>query len=158
MAGRMMSKRVMGKSAFFELQDATGTVQLYVRRDDLPEGFNNNAFKKLFDFGDILGIEGFAFKTKLGEVTINAERLELLTKSLRPLPIVKETEDRTYNEVTDKEFRYRRRYVDLILHPEVREVFRKRAQIITTMRRFLDDRGYLEVETPVLQPDRKSVV
>jgi len=152
MAGRMMSKRVMGKAAFFDLQDASGTVQVYVRRDDLPEGFYNNAFKKLFDIGDIVGIEGFAFKTKLGEVTIHAERLELLTKSLRPLPIVKETEDRTYNEVTDKEFRYRRRYVDLILHPEVREVFRKRAQIITTMRRFLDDRGYLEVETPVLQP------
>ena len=152
MAGRMMSKRVMGKAAFFDLQDASGTVQVYVRRDDLPEGFYNNVFKKLLDIGDIVGIEGFVFKTKLGEVTIHAERLELLSKSLRPLPIVKETEERIYNEVTDKEFRYRQRYVDLILHPEVGEVFRQRARIITSMRRFLDERGYLEVETPVLQP------
>ncbi|MFW5972573.1 MAG: lysine--tRNA ligase [Bacteroidota bacterium] len=152
LAGRMMSKRIMGKAAFFDLQDATGTIQVYVRRDDLPEGFYNNAFKKLLDIGDIVGVEGFVFRTKMGEVTVHAERLEVLSKSLRPLPIIKETEERVYHEVTDKEFRYRQRYVDLIIHPEVRHVFERRARMITAMRRFLDDRGYVEVETPVLQP------
>jgi lysyl-tRNA synthetase, class II len=152
MAGRMMSKRVMGKAAFFDLQDASGTVQVYIRRDDLPEGFYNQVFKKLLDIGDIVGIEGFVFRTQMGEVTIHAERLTLLAKSLKPLPIVKEDEDRVYNEVTDVEFRYRQRYVDLIIHPDVRDVFRTRSRVISSMRRFLDERGYLEVETPVLQP------
>ncbi|GIV60815.1 MAG: lysine--tRNA ligase [Rhodothermaceae bacterium] len=151
-AGRIMSKRVMGKAAFFHLQDATGQIQVYVRRDDLPEGFYNQVFKKLLDIGDIVGVEGFVFRTKMGEVSVHAGRLELLAKALRPLPVVKEAEGKVYNEVTDKEFRYRQRYVDLIVNPEVRDVFRKRAQMITTLRRFLDERGYLEVETPVLQP------
>jgi lysyl-tRNA synthetase, class II len=152
MAGRIMSKRVMGKAAFFELQDVSGTIQVYVRRDDLPEGYYNQVFKRLLDIGDIVGISGFVFRTKMGEVTVHAEELVLLAKSLRPLPIIKETDEKVYNEVTDKEFRYRQRYVDLIIHPKVRRVFQQRARVISAMRRFLDERGYLEVETPVLQP------
>ncbi|WP_456427343.1 lysine--tRNA ligase [Rhodocaloribacter sp.] len=151
-AGRILSKRVMGKASFFHVQDATGQIQVYIRRDDLPEGFYNQVFKKLLDIGDIVGIEGFVFRTRMGEVSVHAERLELLAKALRPLPVVKEVEGKVYNEVRDKEFRYRRRYVDLIINPEVREVFRRRARMITTLRSFLDARGYLEVETPVLQP------
>lgn len=151
-AGRMMSKRIMGKAAFFDLQDESGTIQVYVRRDDLSEGFYNQVFKRLLDIGDIVGVEGFVFRTKMGEVSVHASRLEVLSKSLRPLPIVKEQEGKVYNEVTDKEFRYRQRYVDLIVNPGVREVFKKRARMIRAMRCFLDERGYVEVETPVLQP------
>lgn len=152
LAGRVMSKRIMGKAAFFHLQDSVGEIQVYVRRDDLPEGFYNDVFKRLLDIGDIVGIEGFVFRTKMGEISIHAERLELLSKALRPLPVVKEVDGKVYNEVSDKEFRYRQRYVDLVVNPRVREVFRKRARMISTIRRFLDDRGYVEVETPVLQP------
>ncbi len=152
LAGRMMSKRVMGKAAFFDLQDESGTIQVYIRRDDLPEHYYNQVFKKLLDIGDVVGVEGFAFRTRMGEVSIHVERFELLAKSLRPLPVVKEVEGQVYNEVTDKEFRYRQRYVDLVVNPHVREVFRKRARLIATLRHFLDARGYLEVETPVLQP------
>ena len=151
-AGRIMSKRVMGKAAFFDLQDETGTIQVYVRRDDLPEGFYNTVFKKLLDIGDIVGVRGFVFRTRMGEVSVHTEELRLLSKSLRPLPVVKEQEGEVFNEVTDKEFRYRRRYVDLIVNPEVRDVFRQRSRMISAMRHFLDSRGYLEVETPVLQP------
>jgi len=151
-AGRIMSRRIMGKAAFFHLQDARGTMQVYVRRDDLPEGYYNTIFKKLLDIGDIVGVRGFVFRTRMGEVSVHAEGLELLAKSLRPLPVVKEADGQSFNEVTDKEFRYRQRYVDLAVHPEVREVFRKRALMISTIRRFLDNRGYLEVETPALQP------
>lgn len=152
LAGRMMSKRIMGKAAFFDLQDESGTVQVYVRRDDLEEGFYNQVFKRMLDLGDVVGIEGHVFRTKMGEVTVHASRVAVLAKSLRPLPVVKEADDHVYNEVTDKEFRYRQRYVDLILHPEVRDVFRQRARLISTLRRYLDGRGFLEVETPVLQP------
>ncbi len=152
MAGRMMSRRIMGKASFFDLQDSTGTIQVYLRRDDLPDGFYNEVFKRLFDIGDVVGIEGHAFRTRTGEISIHATRVEMLAKSLRPLPVVKEQDGRLYNEVTDKEFRYRQRYVDLTINPSVRDVFRKRALAITTMRSFLDERGYLEVETPVLQP------
>lgn len=152
MAGRMMSRRIMGKAAFWELQDESGSIQVYVRRDDLPEGFYNTVFKKLLDLGDIIGIEGFAFRTKMGEVSIHATTVSLLAKSLRPLPIVKEVDGKVFNEVTDKEFRYRQRYVDLIVNPEVRTVFRQRATVIRTIRNWLDDKGYLEAETPVLQP------
>lgn len=151
-AGRILSLRVMGKAAFFDLQDESGTIQIYVRRDDLPEGFYNKIVKRLLDIGDIVGVRGFVFRTRMGEVSVHAEELKLLAKALRPLPVVKETDDEVYNEVTDKEFRYRQRYVDLIVNPDVRDVFRKRARMISTMRRFLDDRGYVEVETPVLQP------
>ena len=152
LAGRMMSRRVMGKASFFDLQDGTERIQVYVRRDDLPEGFYNQVFKRLLDIGDLVGIEGFVFRTRMGEVTIHAEQLELLSKALRPLPVVKEQEGTVYNEVTDKEFRYRQRYVDLVVNPEVRTVFQQRAQMITALRRFLDVRGYVEVETPALQP------
>ena len=152
MAGRIVAKRVMGKAAFFQFQDATGKLQGYVRRDDLPDGFYNNVFKKLIDLGDIIGLKGYAFRTKMGEVTVHVEELVVLAKALRPLPVVKEQDGVVYNEVTDKEFRYRQRYVDLILHSEVRDVFYQRAKLISTMRQFLNDRGAVEVETPVLQP------
>ena len=151
-AGRITSLRIMGGSSFFDVQDASGTVQAYVRKNDLPEGFYNEVFKELLDIGDIVGLEGTVFRTNMGEVTVRAERLELLAKALRPLPVVKEKEGEVYNEVTDKEFRYRQRYVDLAVNPGVKEVFRQRAQILRTVRRFLDARGYLEVETPALQP------
>ncbi len=151
-AGRMMKKRVMGKASFIELQDASGTVQVYVARDSLPEGFYNTIFKKLLDIGDLIGIRGRVFRTKTGHVSVHASALELLAKALRPIPVVKEKEGVVYNEVTDKEFRYRQRYVDLFVNPEVREVFVKRTKMVTAVRRFLDEKGYLEVETPVLQP------
>jgi lysyl-tRNA synthetase class 2 len=157
-AGRMLTKRVMGKAAFFHLADESGRIQVYVRRDDLPEGFYNEAFKKLLDPGDFVGIEGEVFRTQMGEVSVRAEAFKLLAKSLRPLPVEKEVADeetgerRVYNEVSDVEFRYRQRYADLALHPEVREVFRRRARLVTEIRAFLDAQGFLEVETPALQP------
>lgn len=151
-AGRIMSRRIMGKASFFNLQDSAGSIQVYVRRDDLPEGFYNTVFKKLLDIGDIVGIEGFAFRTRVGEISVHAERLEVLTKSLRPLPVTKEQDGQVFNEVTDKEFRYRQRYVDLIVNPHVRDVFKKRARMVTAIRSFLDAREYVEVETPALQP------
>ncbi len=151
-AGRIMSRRIMGKAAFMHIQDDRGQIQVYVRRDDLPEGFYNEVFKRHLDIGDIVGVKGFAFRTKMGEVSVHAEALSLLSKSLRPLPVVKETDGQVFNEVTDKEFRYRQRYVDLIVNPEVRDVFRQRARLISGMRAFLDAQGYIEVETPALQP------
>ena len=151
-AGRMMKKRVMGKAAFIELQDASGTIQVYIKRDDLPEGYYNTVFKKLLDIGDVLGIKGYVFRTKTGHISVHTTELELLAKALRPIPVVKEKEGVVYNEVTDKEFRYRQRYVDLFVNPEVREVFVRRAKMVSAIRRFLDEKGYLEVETPVLQP------
>ena len=163
LAGRMMTRRVMGKAAFFHLADESGTVQAYVRRDNLPAPGTgacdyNETFKKLLDTGDWLGVEGTLFRTRLGEVTVDVDRLVLLAKSLRPLPVEKEVTDeatgetRTFNTVTDPEFRYRQRYVDLALHPDVRRVFRQRARLVRTLRDALDARGYLETETPALQP------
>jgi len=152
LAGRIMSRRIMGKASFLHLQDESGQIQVYARRDDLPEDYYNTVFKKLLDIGDIIGVRGFAFRTRMGEISVHAEELELLAKALRPLPVEKETEGRVFNEVTDKEFRYRQRYVDLIVHSDVRHIFRQRARIISGMRQFLDERGYVEVETPVLQP------
>ena len=158
LAGRMMTKRVMGKAAFFHLADESGTVQAYVRRDDLPEGVYNETFKRWLDPGDWLGVEGTLFRTRLGEVTVQVERLVLLAKSLRPLPVEKAVTDeqtgetRTFNEVTDPELRYRQRYVDLALHADVRRVFRQRARVVRTLRDALDARGYVETETPALQP------
>jgi len=151
-AGRITSKRVMGKAAFFHLQDESGQIQVYVRRDDLPDGIYNDVFKKLLDIGDIVGVSGFVFRTRMGEISVHAEDLQLLAKAVRPIPYPKEVEGEVYYPVTDKEFRYRQRYVDLVVNPEVREVFRQRARLVSEMRRFLDDRGYVEVETPVLQP------
>ncbi|MCD8072412.1 MAG: lysine--tRNA ligase [Alistipes sp.] len=155
-AGRMMSRRIMGSASFFELQDHTGRIQVYVKRDDICPGEDktlyNTVFKKLLDIGDIVGIEGFAFITNTGELSVYARRVTLLSKSVRPLPIVKEKDGKVYDAFTDPEQRYRQRYVDLVVNPHVREVFVKRAKIISTMRQFFDSRGYLEVETPILQP------
>ena len=157
-AGRIVGLRVMGGSAFFDLRDESGTIQVYVRSQDLGEEFYEEVFTELFDIGDVVGIEGFAFRTGMGEVTVRAaDDFQLLAKSLRPPPPVKEeTEDgdvvERHYEVTDKEFRYRQRYVDLFVNPDTRDIFRRRATLLSTMRDFLDDRGYLEVETPILQP------
>ena len=152
-AGRITDLRVMGGSTFFDLRDETGRIQVYVRAQDLPDDYYEEVFTELLDIGDIVGVEGFVFRTGMGEVTVRAaEDFQLLAKSLRPMPVVKETDEETFYEVTDKEFRYRRRYVDLAVNPDVRAVFRRRAELISAMRDFLDDRSYLEVETPILQP------
>ena len=160
-AGRMMSRRIMGNASFAELQDETGRIQIYMRRDDLCIGedktFYNIVFKKLLDIGDILGVKGFVFTTQTGETSIHVTELIILSKSLRPLPIVKETKDEAGNVVlhdafTDPEQRYRMRYVDLVVNPHVREAFIKRTQMVNSMRQYLNSKGYLEVETPILQP------
>jgi lysyl-tRNA synthetase class 2 len=156
LAGRIMSRRIMGNASFAELMDSSGRIQFYVRRDDLCPGEDktlyNILFKRLLDIGDIIGIKGFVFRTQMGEITVHVRELTLLSKSLRPLPIVKEKDGVVYDAVTDPEMRYRQRYVDLIINPDVREVFRKRTQIIKSMRELFDTHGFLEVETPVLQP------
>lgn len=160
-AGRLMSRRIMGSASFAEIQDATGRIQIYLRRDDIcPEedkSLYNNVFKKMMDIGDIIGIKGYVFTTQVGEISIHVTELKMLSKSLKPLPIVKETTDSegkktTYDAFTDPELRYRQRYVDLIVNPEVRETFVKRTKLVNSMRGFLADKGYLEVETPILQP------
>jgi lysyl-tRNA synthetase class 2 len=156
-AGRLMSFRIMGNASFAELQDATGRIQIYVRRDDICPGEDkslyNTVFKKLLDIGDFVGIKGYVFTTQTGEISIHVTELKLLAKSLKPLPIVKKDEEgNVYDAVTDHEFRYRQRYADLVINPEVREVFRKRSRLIGSMREFLNNKGYLEVETPILQP------
>lgn len=155
LAGRIMSRRIMGNASFAELMDSSGRIQIYVRRDDLCPGEDktmyNTVFKRLLDIGDIIGVKGFVFRTQMGEITLHVTELTLLSKSLRPLPVVKEKDGVVYDAVTDPEMRYRQRYVDLIVNPEVREVFRKRTQIMKSMRELFDARGYLEVETPVLQ-------
>jgi len=153
-AGRIMSIRRMGKASFCHVQDSQGRIQIYLRRDDI--GTSYDAFK-LMDIGDIIGVVGFVFRTKMGEVSVHASELHLLSKSLRPLPIAKEKVDdqgnkTIYDPFSDKELRYRQRYLDLAVNQDVRQVFIKRSKVISTIRKFLDDRGYLEVETPVLQP------
>ena len=155
-AGRIMSRRIMGSAAFFELQDHTGRIQVYIRRDDIcPEGdptLYNTVFKKLLDIGDIVGIRGFAFVTNMGELSVHCREFTVLSKSLRPLPIVKEKDGQVFDAFSDPEQRYRMRYLDLIVNPHIKETFLKRAKIIATMRRFFDEHGYVEVETPILQP------
>lgn len=155
-AGRIVIRRIMGKASFMEIQDSTGRIQVYVNRDELcpdeDKTFYNTVFKRLLDMGDIIGIRGFVFTTKTGEITIHAKELILLAKSLRPLPTVKEKDGVVYDAFTDAEQRYRQRYLDLIVNPDVRSVFIKRSQLIEEMRHFMNERGYLEVETPVLQP------
>lgn len=155
-AGRILARRIMGSASFFELQDEKGKIQVYVKRDDICPGEDktlyNTVFKKLLDIGDIVGIKGFVFRTQMGEESVHAKELTVLAKSLRPLPIVKEKDGKVFDAVTDPEFRYRQRYVDLIVNPNVRDIFRKRATIINTMREFFNSKGYLEVETPILQP------
>jgi lysyl-tRNA synthetase class 2 len=156
LAGRIMSRRIMGNASFAELQDESGRIQIYIRRDDIcpseDKTLYNTLFKKLLDIGDIIGIRGFVFKTQVGETTVHVRELTLLSKSLRPLPVVKEKDGELFDAFTDAEQRYRQRYVDLVVNPNVRDVFIKRAGIIDSIRRFLSERDYLEVETPVLQP------
>ena len=154
-AGRMMSKRVMGKASFMELQDAKGRIQVYVTRDDICPGENkdlyNALFKRLLDLGDFVGVKGFVFRTQTGEISVHAQELTLLSKSLKPLPIVKEKDGQTYDAFEDPELRYRQRYVDLIVNRGVKETFEKRSQVLKSMRAFFDGHGYMEVETPILQ-------
>ena len=155
-AGRIMSRRIMGSASFFELQDHTGRIQVYIRRDDIcPEGdptLYNTVFKKLLDIGDFVGVEGFAFITNSGEKSVHCQKLTVISKSIRPLPIVKEKDGKQFDALTDPEVRYRQRYVDLVVNPHVKEVFVKRSKIMATMREFFGEHGYIEVETPILQP------
>jgi lysyl-tRNA synthetase class 2 len=156
LAGRIMSRRIMGNASFAELMDSSGRIQIYFRRDDICPGEDksmyNIVFKHLLDIGDIIGIKGFVFKTQMGETTVHVKEFTVLSKSIRPLPIVKEKDGILFDAVTDPEMRYRQRYVDLIVNPNVRDVFRKRTRIIQSMRELFNSRGYLEVETPILQP------
>jgi lysyl-tRNA synthetase, class II len=155
LAGRIMSIRDMGKASFAVLQDSEGKIQVYVRRDDIAPGEDKSLYDKvwkhLIDIGDIVGVKGFVFKTKTGETSIHVRDLTILSKSLHPLPIVKEKEGEVYDAVTDPEFKYRQRYADLIINPQVKETFVKRTKMINAIREFLNDRGALEVDTPVLQ-------
>lgn len=155
-AGRIMSRRIMGAASFCEIQDEKGRIQLYFKRDDLCPGEDktlyNTVFKRLLDIGDIIGVSGFVFVTQMGEITIHVKELKVLSKSLRPLPIVKEKDGQLYDAFTDPEQRYRMRYVDLIVNDGIKDTFRKRTQIINSMRNFFIEKGYLEVETPILQP------
>lgn len=154
-AGRIMSRRIMGAASFMVIQDHTGRIQVYLKRDDIcpteDKTLYNTVFKKLLDIGDIVGVKGYTFITQTGELTIHAKEFTLLSKSLRVLPIVKEKEGQTYDAFTDPEQRYRMRYLDLIVNPQVRDTFIKRTRIVNTMRQFFNEYGYLEVETPILQ-------
>ncbi|WP_296089204.1 lysine--tRNA ligase [Alloprevotella tannerae] len=155
-AGRLMSRRVMGKASFAELQDSKGRIQVYITRDDIcpsdDKELYNVVFKKLLDLGDFIGVEGYVFRTQTGEISVHAQKLTFLSKSIRPLPVVKEKDGEVYDGFSDPELRYRQRYVDLIVNPDVKETFRKRSIIIKTLRNALDEAGYTEVETPILQP------
>ncbi|MGZ3837618.1 MAG: lysine--tRNA ligase [Flavisolibacter sp.] len=155
LAGRIMSVRDMGKASFAVLQDGQGRIQLYVRKDDLAKGTDTSLYdivwKKLLDIGDFIGVKGFVFRTKTGEVSVHVKELTLLAKSLRPLPIVKEAEGQTFDAVTDPEFKYRQRYADLVINPSLKETFIKRTRLINSIREFLNEHGALEVDTPVLQ-------
>ena len=155
-AGRLMSRRVMGKASFAELQDSKGRIQVYITRDDIcpsdDKELYNVVFKKLLDLGDFIGVEGHVFRTQTGEISVHAQKLTLLSKSIRPLPVVKEKDGEVYDGFSDPELRYRQRYVDLIVNPDVKETFRKRSIAIKTLRDALDEAGYMEVETPILQP------
>ena len=154
-AGRIMSRRIMGKASFIELMDAKGRIQIYITRDDICPGENkdlyNTVFKKLMDIGDFVGITGFVFRTQTGEISVHAETLTLLSKSLKPLPVVKVKDGVTFDKFTDPELRYRQRYVDLLVNDDVRDIFVKRTRIFDAMRAFFNQYGYLEMDTPVLQ-------
>ena len=155
-AGRVMSRRIMGKASFLELQDSTGRIQIYITRDDLCPGEDktlyNSVVKKLMDIGDFIGVSGEVFRTQMGEISVQAHSLTFLSKALRPLPVVKEKGGEIFDSFTDPELRFRQRYVDLVVNPHVREIFLKRTRIFNAMRQFFNDRGYIEVDTPVLQP------
>ena len=164
-AGRIMSRRIMGKASFVEIQDSEGRIQVYISRDDLCPGEDkdmyNVVFKKLLDIGDFIGIKGYVFRTQMGEISIHAEELTVLAKSIKPLPIVKYKDGVAYDAFEDPEMRYRQRYVDLVVNEGVKDIFIKRNKVYTSMREFFNGRGYMEVETPILQSipgDRKSVV
>ena len=154
-AGRIMSRRIMGKASFMELQDSRGRIQVYISRDDLCPGEDkdlyNVVFKKLLDIGDFVGVKGFVFRTQTGEISVHAKELTVLSKSLRPLPIVKVKDGVTYDAFDDPELRYRRRYVDLVVNDGVKEIFIKRTKVFNSMRQFFNEAGYMEVETPILQ-------
>lgn len=154
-AGRLMSRRDMGKASFASLQDSSGKIQIYIKRDEICPGEDKTLYDKvwkhLLDLGDIVGIRGYVFTTKTGEISIHAKEFVLLTKSLKPLPVVKEVDGATYDAVSDPEFRYRQRYADLVINPQVKETFIKRSKMINAIRDFLNERGALEVDTPVLQ-------
>lgn len=156
LAGRIMTRRIMGNASFAELMDSSGRIQIYLRRDDICPGEDktmyNTVFKHLLDIGDIIGVKGYVFKTQMGETTVYVKEFTILCKSIHPLPIVKEKEGILYDAVTDQDMRYRQRYIDLIVNPQVRDVFRKRTRIIDSMRELFNSRGYIEVETPILQP------
>ena len=155
-AGRMMSRRIMGKASFVELQDSKGRIQVYVTRDDICPGEDkelyNTVFKKLLDLGDFVGIKGFVFRTQKGEISVHAQELTLLSKSIRPLPIVKYKDGVAYDKFDDPELRYRRRYVDLVVNDGIKDIFLKRTKVYNTMRDYFNAQGYTEVETPILQP------
>ena len=155
LAGRIMSRRIMGKASFMELQDSEGRIQVYITRDDICPGEDkelyNTVFKKLLDIGDFVGVKGYVFRTQMGEISIHAEELTVLSKSLKPLPVVKVKDGVVYDGFTDPEMRYRQRYVDLIVNEGVKDIFIKRTKIFNSMRQFFNERGYLEVDTPVLQ-------
>jgi lysyl-tRNA synthetase class 2 len=155
LSGRIMSRRIMGNASFTELQDSKGRIQLYFKRDDICTGEDktmyNVVFKKLLDIGDIIGVKGYAFRTQMGEISVHVREFTVLSKSLRPLPIVKEKDGHVYDAFTDPEMRYRQRYVDLIVNPQIKDIFIKRSKIINTMRQFFNEKEYLEVETPILQ-------
>ncbi|WP_422006629.1 lysine--tRNA ligase [Roseivirga pacifica] len=157
LAGRMMSRRIMGSASFAELQDAKGRIQVYVARDEVSQGEDkttyNTVFKKILSIGDFIGIKGYVFKTKVGEISVHVTELTVLSKSLKPLPLPKtDAEGKVHDAFTDPEQRYRQRYVDLVVNPQVKDTFVKRTQLVNSMRNFLADKGYLEVETPILQP------
>lgn len=165
-AGRMMSRRVMGKASFIELQDSKGRIQVYITRDDICPDENkemyNTVFKRLLDLGDFIGIEGFVFRTQMGEISIHAKKLTVLSKSIKPLPIVKYKDGVAYDKFEDPELRYRQRYVDLAVNEEIKDIFIKRSKVYSSMREYFNSKGYMEVETPILQSiagggDRTSI-
>ncbi len=155
LAGRIMTRRIMGAASFVDLQDSTGRIQLYIKRDEIcPEEdktLYNTVFKRLTDIGDIIGVNGYVFVTQMGEISVHVKEFKILSKSVKPLPVVKEAEGQTFDAVTDPEFKYRQRYVDLIVNPAVKEVFVKRTRLVNIIREFLNSQGALEVDTPVLQ-------
>ncbi len=156
-AGRLMSQRIMGKASFAEIQDSTGRIQVYFNRDEICPGEDktlyNEVFKKLLDLGDFIGIKGYLFTTQVGEISVHVQEFTLLSKSLKPLPVTRtDNEGKVFDAVSDPEFRYRQRYVDLVVNPHVKETFIKRTKAMSSMRNFFNDKGYMEVETPILQP------
>ena len=154
-AGRIMGRRIMGKASFVELQDADGRIQVYISRDEICPGENkdlyNVVFKKLMDIGDFIGVKGYVFRTQTGEISVHASELTLLSKSLRPLPVVKMKDGVAYDTFDDPELRYRRRYVDLVVNDGVKDIFIKRTKVYSSMREYFNSAGYMEVETPILQ-------